>query len=219
MLIFIPFLSQVQEKRKITPTKRESINVTLVQKQKAKKIIKKVLKKKKKIIKKKPKKKIKPKPKPKKIIKPKPKPVPKPLPPKIEPKEEIIEKVPEIVKELPPPEVEPIVEEIVEEDTSAQELMASRKDIYFSTIYEKIAKYKKYPKKAKKFKQQGEVRVRFMVDASGHVSGFEIMEKSEYRSLNKAVKKLFKKLKSFDIPPPELALPLEITITISYTLK
>ncbi len=193
------------------------MNISMVQK----KAPKKVVKKKKKVVKKKPKpkKKIKPKPKPKpkKIIKP------KPLPPKVVEKLVPIIEEPKIIeeeKEIVPPE--PVVEEVIEEeileDNSAQ-VMASKKELYFASIYDSIGKHKKYPKKAKKFKQQGDVKVRFDVDAEGKISNFMIVEKSKYKSLDKAVKKMFKKLKYFEKPPPELELPLEISITISYTLK
>ncbi len=219
LIIFIPFLEAKSEEKVVSHTKKTSINVTLVEKPLIKKVQKKVVKKKKPHRKPKPKKRSKVKPTPKKIVEPKPIPIKSP-PPKVVEKKEIIEEVPDLVKELVVETQEDApTEELVEEEPSKEQILASKKNLYFATIYEKISQYKKYPKKAKRLRQEGEIKVRFLVDAQGRVSDFEILDQSDFRLLNKAVKKMFKKLKTFDAPPSGLELPLEISITISYRLK
>lgn len=226
LLIFIPFLKPKNEPKVVSYSKKTAINVTLVEKPTLKKVRKKTIKKKKAIKRVKPKNSSKPKDAPKKTVKPLLK---KPNSPKILKKKEPLEEPSKIVKELNPKSEEKSVvkeleeveelEEVVKSMPSKEEILASKKELYFASIYQKISKYKKYPKKAKKLKQEGDIKVRFIIDSKGRVSDFEIIDKSDFRLLNKAVKKMFKRLKTFDAPPSELSLPLEISIIISYRLK
>jgi len=206
VLIFLPLLTNKHIKNESNTIKRNSMNIKLVQEEIPKKPqIKKIKKVKKTKSNIKPK--VKPKPKKHKLKKP-----------KIIEKKEILEPIKEIIEE--------IVKEETKEEKQVQEVIniqnkhiETKKEKYFNSIYDSISSYKKYPKKARKFRQEGDVKVHFFIDKDGEVSRFEILQESEYKSLNKAVTKIFKKLKYFDKPPIELDLPLEISITISYKLK
>ena len=122
--------------------------------------------------------------------------------------------------------IKPTIDEVQEEQEAQKEVIniqnkhiETLKERYFNSIYDSISKYKKYPKKAKRFKQEGDVKVNFHVNKNGMISKFKILSKNKYSSLNKAVIKIFDKLKYFEKPPTELKLPLKISITISYKLK
>lgn len=229
-----------QEKKSVKITqKSQVVNVKLVKQiekpvvvqkkaPKPKKVLKKV--KKKKIVKKKPPiKKV----KKKKLIK---KPlVPKPDPQKILKKEleqkkleeerlekerlkkEQIEK--EKQEEL---EKERLEKERVKKEYELQkrrEYVASLKESYYTQIYNTIASKKRYPKKALRFKKEGSVRVSFTILADGTFRDFKITQPSDEKIFNKAVKKLFRKLDTFEIPPSDIKLPLEVSITINYNIK
>lgn len=196
-LVIIPW-NLKQEKITQLGMKAQVLSINLIkppQKKKIKKLVKK------------PKPKPKKKPKPKPIIKPKPKPAP------------IVEKIiePEPVVEEPLKEE---VKSLEDENRKAQiaEAIVAKKT-YYDKIYEAIADNKKYPKKAKRYKQEGSVKVSFKVLSDGTITDLELLEPSKFSSLNKAVKKLFKKLKKFQTPPSNLSFPLELSLTINYKLK
>lgn len=171
-------------------------------------------------------------PKPKKKPKPRPKPKPKPKPKKIVPKP-VVPKP--IQKPLPKPE--PIVKErsvvqksktkeVTKEEveqssafsSSSAKLYAQQKQTYYDTIYYTIEKYKRYPKKALRFKQEGDIKVSFFVLKDGSIKDFKILRRSNFNTLNKEVKRVFKKLRRFEKPPDNLEMPLEVTITIRFTI-
>jgi len=210
VLFMIPFTLSKSEKKHTTHTTKKSVKVTLIAEKKPQPK-KRVLPKPKPKPKKKPK--PKPKPKPKKKIIPKPKPLPKPKPiiePEIEveptPQKEIIQ------KEILLPQIQEQITQPTEVDT------ISIKQTYYSQVRSTIEANKKYPKKARRFKHQGDVKVKFSINADGSVNRLEIVEPSRYNTLNKAVKKMFNRL-TFSKPPRELETPLNITITINFTLK
>ena len=180
------------------------------QKKKKKKVVKKVIKKTK------PKKK--PKPKPRKRLKPKPKPKarskPKPILKQIEQKQDL---------EVKEEEITPQKVEVKTEDDSQQKLKQTlakqAEKTYYDTIYEVISENKRYPKRARRYKKEGSVKVNFMVLRDGSITNFQLIKLSKHKSLNKAVKKLFEKLRSFPKPPSNLSFPLELSIMINYKLR
>jgi len=213
ILLFIPFEinSKIEQKNLLKPSKStQAIAIKIVQPT---------------VEKKEPPKIKKPKPKPKKIIKKKVikkkkiiKPVPTPIPEKkiIEQKPEpIVEKKESVVVEEPEPE---IVETPPVQATKKQP-DTSEADAYYALIYETINKNKYYPKKSRKFKQEDTIPVFFIIDKNGVVSGFRILDESQYRELNKAVKKMFKKMRRFAKPPEGVETPLEISIDINFKLE
>jgi len=163
------------------------------------------------------------KPKKKKILKKK-----KPLKKKVIQKKIVPKKI--VPKPTPPPEPiveempEPVVEEpVVEQEPQVQQKSsasnASEVDAYFALIYEEINKNKYYPKKARRFRQEDTIPVSFVIDAQGRVSAFQILKESRYKVLNKAVRKMFKKMRKFAKPPQGVELPLEMKIEINFNLE
>jgi len=197
-IIFIPFKINSESKKQVK-VGTSVVHVKLVEPKKPK-----VNKKpKKKIIKKKPKKKPKPK-------KPKPKPKPK-------------KKV--FVPQEKPQEIKPLEEEIIEEAIKSevvenvQAVNQTLIDEYYNMIYEKINSHKRYPKKAIRFRREDSIPVHFAIDKDGLIYEFKILKKSKYSSLNKAVEKIFKKIKRVDRPPNGIETPLKINISINFKLK
>lgn len=124
---------------------------------------------------------------------------------------------PKIVKELVKPLLQQNLE--VEQEIKKRAKVKAQKDSYYSVIFAQIESKKRYPKKALRFRQEGSVRVSFTILKDGTLKAFKIVKKSEHNIFNKAVKKIFKKLKKFPAPPPEIGFPVEITITIQYDIK
>jgi periplasmic protein TonB len=205
VIAFIPLsFSQKVETKKIKLNSK-TMNIKIVEAK---------LKEKTKEVKKVVKPKIKPKPK-KKIIKKIKKPKPKKKIKKIEPPKPVVEKV----------EEEVIKEEVVQKEPVQKELKRSTQqdvkkvDAYYTSIYDTINRKKYYPKKSRRFKQEDSIPVYFIIDKDGFVSGFKIIKRSRYEALNKAVEKIFKKIKQFQKPPKSIETPLEMKISINFTMK
>ncbi|MEQ3725144.1 energy transducer TonB [Alcanivorax sp.] len=175
----------------------------------------------------------KPKPKPKPNPKPKPKPVAKPKPePKPEP-------VPEPqVAETKPTETP---DESVNEEASAQTLTQGAKGMagdpgegvhqsgdtenalnkYLAKVRDTIDYNKQYPHRAKMRRQQGTVKVSFVINASGRAEQVEITASSGSRILDRATKELVSRLR-FDAPPKELdssSVPVHVIAPVDYDLS
>jgi len=202
IIAFIPFSTSQKLERKKIKMHSQNVNVKIVDakiKKSAKPKIKpKLKKKKKKSIKKKIVKKIE-KPKPKKQI-----------------VEKIEEKVlkEEVIKE----EKIAVKDDSLLKEQSARNELQSKTDAYYANVYELINKNKYYPKKSRKFRQEDSIPVFFIIDKGGFISAFKIVRPSPYKELNKAVKKMFTKIKKFDKPPSGIALPLEMNININFKL-
>ena len=158
----------------------------------------------------KPKKVVKPKPKPKKVVKPEPKPEPVALPPE----EKVVEVAPTVA---PEPEPEPPVSPQAAPSPTT-DVVADERERYFAQVYATIAEKKRYPKRALRFRHEGSVEVLFSVDAAGKVITYEITRSSGYRTLDGATEKLFRRLEAFAPPPKGVEVPLEMRITINYTI-
>jgi protein TonB len=234
-LFFVPLFPDKKSVKVSAIQSDNSIDITLykplpkevkkeiekIVKKKPPKVIKKKVVKKKEVKKKVVKKRIKkivPKPEvviPKKIIE-----VPKEI---IEtPENEIEEKVeeerePKIVKEIEKPLLQQ--NPVIEQEVKKRAKLKAQKDSYYSIIFAQIESKKRYPKKALRFRQEGSVKVSFSILKDGTLQAFKIIEQSEYNIFNKAVKKIFKKLKKFPAPPHEIGVPVDITITIKYDIK
>ena len=213
IIVFIPFSMPQKAQKKVFKKGSKSISIKIVEQKEPpkKKITPKVAK---------------PKPKPKKIIKKKvikkkvvkkkviPKPIKKIVPiPLPEPKIEPVEVEKEILKE------EPVVEEEIVQTQMSKAVSTSKVNEYYALIYEEISKNKYYPKKSRRFKQEDTIPVSFTIDKDGNVSAFKILKESKYRELNKAVKKMFKKMRKFKKPPSGVQTPLEMSIEINFKLQ
>lgn len=192
ILITIPFSLPKKTDTKTSKVTSNSVKISLINQS--------VKKKKNKV---RPKKKTQPKPKRKKKKLSKPKKVEKTEP---KPQKEVFKK-----EELLPQVNEQISEPTINKSYEIRQT-------YYTYIRSTIEQNQIYPKKARRFKQQGEVHISFMIRYDGSISSLEIIRPSRYNTLNKAVKKMFKKLR-FKEPPKELEHPLKITIPIKFTLK
>jgi len=198
-------LIKPEEKRSEKPQKKKVVKKKVVKKKIVKKstITKKISKKKKSVT-------LKPK-KTKKII-------------KEEQKTEINKKLEE-KKSLQKKIENEKYEKIKREKAKSQErqkkakYLNSIKEKYYAQIYNTIASYKYYPKRALRFKKEGVVKVSFTILSDGSYKNFKIITPSDKKIFNKAVQKLFRKLQKFEKPPSEIELPLNITININYKIR
>ena len=208
IIIFIPLSINTKETEVVHVNKSSSINVSLVEMQKPQTELQKpkpIVNKQKKIVKKVLKKKVLKKKVPaKKIVNPVP--ITKPEE-KAEPKttQEVV--------------VKKALIQQVNKKTSNITAQKNAKESYYDAIYKQIDSQKRYPKKALRFKQEGDVLVFFLVLANGEISKFKILKPSEFDSLNKEIKNVFKKLRHFSKPPSEIEVPLEIKITIRFKIN
>ncbi len=91
---------------------------------------------------------------------------------------------------------------------------------YLSKIKSHIEKYKKYPKRAKRLKQQGQVIVGFEIAPNGQISSVSLKSKSPYKRLNLAALKILKEIIRFDPIPKELnKTTWAIEVPISYSIS
>ncbi|MBE9562419.1 MAG: energy transducer TonB [Proteobacteria bacterium] len=93
-----------------------------------------------------------------------------------------------VVKKTTPKQVRR-VKKVVKVDNSKKAERAYRKKL--SRL---IAQKKTYPRKAKKMGQQGTVRVSFVILANGKIKNIRITKSSGSKSLDKAAKKLIRKI-------------------------
>lgn len=201
-----------KEKIKQMPLKSNVVSITLMQPPQKKKVLKRVIK----------------KPKPKKKPRKKPRKKPKLIVKKIEQKTEpIVKKEPKIEQkqelEVKKEEIIPQKVEVKTEDDLEQKrelaLAKQAEKTYYDTIYEVISQNKRYPKRARRYKKEGSVKVSFKVMQDGSIVNLQLIELSKHKSLNTATKKLFERLGSFPKPPNNLSFPLELSITINYKLR
>jgi protein TonB len=171
---------------------------------------------------------VKPKPKPKPTAKPKPKPKPEPKP-----------------EPAPQPQVAETTatkteNEDTHEEASAQPLTQGAKGMagapgkgvhqsgdtenalnkYLAKVRDTIDYNKQYPHRAKMRRQQGTVKVYFVINASGRAEQVKITKSSGSRILDRATQELVSRLR-FDAPPKELdsSLPVHVIAPVNYDLS
>ena len=183
----------------------------------------------------------------KKVVKEKPKSIPKPLPiPEpvvVEEPEEIIEEVVEPKQVAMTTTYEPktdIVEEITNESeavsSSSQEQSENitaetvlnlgggnsvAKASYESQLLAWLEQHKRYPAIAKRRGQEGTVTFKITIDNTGRLLSYEIVNKSTYKSLNKAVEKMIRSASPMPPVPKEIqgeSGELTYTIPVSFDL-
>ncbi len=154
-----------------------------------------------------------PQPKPKPKPKPLPKSTPKPTPnPQQVPPPEPVKKVPEVPHESETPQVQ-------QAPSTPPQVTPNALQSYEAKLRERIFMQKFYPTKARRLKHQGDVTVRFVVTRDGTISKYNITGSSGFATLDKAVEKLFSRIRRFEPPPESLATPYEFSITLNYRLK
>ncbi len=174
-----------------------------------------------------------PKPQPKPKAKPKPKPVVKKPQPKPEPK-------PEPVEEVVQQETAATDESLAEAQQSAsQNQQQGAKGIagdpgkgadqsgnndtllkrYLATVRNTIESHKQYPHRARMRRQEGTVKIRFAINASGRAEQVALTDSSGSRILDRATLELLSRLR-FEAPPRELeTIPVSITVPVNYNLN
>ncbi len=93
------------------------------------------------------------------------------------------------------------------------------KDNYLAKIRREIEQNKRYPRSAKRLKQQGAVWIRFTIYADGHIGPVTLVKKSSYAKLNKAAVKILKRVGAFAPIPKELKKgSLSLTVPVRYKI-
>ena len=140
--------------------------------------------------------------------------LPKELPP------ELIEEEPEIIEEEP----EPIKEEIVQEDSAPPVFEALPDEIaaapmeaavsvkpsqalatWQSTLLGQLERHKRYPRKARRNRQESVVYVSITIDREGTVLDYRLTQASTYEALNQETLALIARAQPFPPPPPRIS--------------
>lgn len=90
---------------------------------------------------------------------------------------------------------------------------------YISKIAWTLNQKKEYPDLARRMRQQGKLKVRFILERDGRILNAEVIEQSNYESLNQAAKKLLTEIKSFE-PFPQGVTDQQwaVTVPIEYIM-
>ena len=171
----------------------------------------------------------KPKPKPKAKPKPKPKPVAKPEPkpqPVAEPEPQIAktsEEEAEKVSEQAASQNQPVGAKGIAGDPGKGVHRSGDTDNllnrYLAKVRNTIDYNKQYPHRAKMRRQQGTVKISFVINASGRAEQVEIVESSGSRILDRATTELVARLR-FDAPPKDLKnIPVKVIAPVDYSLS
>lgn len=145
--------------------------------------------------------------------KPKPKKVKKPLRKsrKKKPQKRVVQQKPPQKKE------ERISSETVQPRTSPVTKIVQQN--YLQKVREKIERYKKYPRSAKRLRQEGEVVVSFTISKNGEISDVRLLRPSRYKKLNRATLSIFKAIGRFDPIPHTLhKKSWSITVPVAYKI-
>ena len=146
-----------------------------------------------------------PEPVPEPVPEPEPisEPLPKPLPEPVEkPVETPVEPVKEIVNEPPPP------------------LSAVATARYEELLVAWLEKHKKYPRRAKRMRIQGEVVLRILINRAGQTQKVTLERSAGNRLLDKAALKMAKRANPFPaIPENDPRQSLEFMVPVAFILR
>jgi protein TonB len=153
--------------------------------------------------------------KPKKIVKQKRKKVEK-----IVKKRKVIEKTTKIKQELVKNIITQDLTPIVKKSTLISQAKKDYiKNEYIALLKRHIEKYKFYPKRAKRLRQEGKVIISFILSKNGKIKSAKIVQGCSSKRLNKAAIKLFDRITKFEPIPKELnksswnlSIPIEYSI-------
>jgi protein TonB len=131
---------------------------------------------------------------------------------KLKPK--IVEKHVEIVEEIKNTIVQKPVLTIF-----SSNIQQHIEDNYLSKVKAKIESYKRYPKSAKRLRQEGVVRIDFEIGKGGEIFHAKILEGSRYKKLNSAALKILENIGAFEPIPKNLdKKSLKINVPIAYKI-
>lgn len=91
---------------------------------------------------------------------------------------------------------------------------------YYVELSTWLERHKQYPQHARTRRQEGTVRLRFVLDRNGRVLTYSIVKSSGHRLLDDEVLALLRRASPMPVPPPELARErLEIVAPVSFRLR
>ena len=94
------------------------------------------------------------------------------------------------------------------------------KNAYLAKVRSIIEQRKKYPKSAKRMKQQGTAYIKFTISSNGKISHISLSKKCSFSKLNKAALNILKKIGAFTPIPKELnETYLSLTVPIKYKIS
>lgn len=93
------------------------------------------------------------------------------------------------------------------------------KNAYLAKVRRTIERRKKYPKAAKRMRQQGTAYIKFTISSNGSIKHVKLSKSCPYAKLNKAALNILKKIGSFGPIPKELGKKyLTLTVPIKYKI-
>lgn len=94
------------------------------------------------------------------------------------------------------------------------------KDRYYAELAAWLERHKRYPSQARKMRQEGIVRVRFVIDRSGKVLSHRIETSSGHTALDRAASELLRRASPMPAIPASMGRSrLEIVVPIAYRLR
>lgn len=97
--------------------------------------------------------------------------------------------------------------------------IASAKELYISKLFRLLNAKKRYPEISLKMRQQGRLKVRFVLERDGRIASAELVETSNFLPLNEAAKSLLAEIKKFDPLPNEISdQQWAVTVPIEYLM-
>ncbi|UHD14853.1 energy transducer TonB [Thiocapsa bogorovii] len=94
------------------------------------------------------------------------------------------------------------------------------KDRYYAQLAAWLERHKRYPSQARKLRQEGIVRVRFVIDRNGKVISHRIESSSGHTALDRAASELLRRASPMPAIPASMGRSrLEIVVPIAYRLR
>lgn len=138
---------------------------------------------------------------------------------KIHKEKKLVQKKEEVVKKIKVVEKIVVKEKVAQKNSISLEKKKYLQNEYISLLKAHIEKYKYYPKRAKRLKQEGRVNISFTISKNGDILGVKFLEKCPYKRLNKAAIEIFDKFTSFKPIPKELNKnSWDLNIPIEYSI-
>jgi protein TonB len=104
--------------------------------------------------------------------------------------------------------------------TSGKTDGGTSKDRYYAELAAWLERHKRYPSHARKMRQEGIVRVRFVIDRSGKVISHRIETSSGHSALDQAASELLRRASPMPAIPASMGRSrLEIVVPIAYRLR
>ena len=91
---------------------------------------------------------------------------------------------------------------------------------YLQTIRAWLEKHKRYPRRAKRRQQEGQARLRFILDRNGKVLSYEILRGTGHDKLDDAVHDMIRRAQPLPAMPSDLVhQTLAVTVPVSFSLR